>query len=218
MYEKKSLEIAGYRGLPVPNTFFRQQGETDHLGLVLPGQAYTSQAPLLFYPGQMLLSRGADVCLVDYAYDRNPDFGRLLVEEQGRWFFADVDAALQAAAAQRSYYRVTFVGKSLGTLGMGHMLSRAESLAGAYAVWITPLLRIEPLRAQIREWGGLSLFAIGTNDAHYDPKLLEEVRAATDGEAVVVEGGDHILGVGGDVWQSLRALEQVMRAVDAFLP
>ena len=61
MFTPSSLPIAGYRDLPVPNTFVRQPGETDHLALVFPGYSYPCEMPALYYPVSLLLSLGADV-------------------------------------------------------------------------------------------------------------------------------------------------------------
>jgi pimeloyl-ACP methyl ester carboxylesterase len=215
-YSTQTLDIAGYRDEPVPNTLYRQERETQHLAILLPGMSYTCQAPLLFYPARLLGISGADVFFVEYAYNWRPDFLSLPEDERERWLFTDVTAACRAALAQRSYRQVTLVGKSLGTLAMGHLLTCEASLSRARAIWLTPLLPIERLRGEIRRWGGPSLFVIGTADTCYDPDLLREVQSATKGETVVIEGADHILETS-DIWESLRILEQVMRAVQQFL-
>lgn len=217
MFSIESLEIAGYRDEPVPNTFYRQEGETRHLGILLPGIRYTTQAPLLFYPGRLLLASGADVLQVEYAYSQKPEFESLPDARQERWIFADVEAACQVALEQRPYQRLILIGKSLGTLAMGYLLSSDILLDDVRAVWLTPLLRVERLYAEMRQWEGPSLFVIGTEDPHYDPQRLADLQEATGGDTVVVVGGDHILDVRGDLWESLRALEQVMRAIEVFL-
>jgi hypothetical protein len=217
MYQKKQLEIVGYHDEPVPNTFLQQEGEAQHIAVVFPGMGYTCDMPLLYYATEPLLSRGADVLLVEYGYNRRGEFRSASDEEQTRWFIADVTAALRAALAQRPYTRVTLIGKSLGTLALGHLLATEQALENARAVWLTPLLRDERLRGQIRQWGGRSLFAIGSADPHYDTTLVDEVRGATGGEAVVVEGADHSIEFEGDLSRSLEALGTVMRAVEEFV-
>ncbi len=99
---------------------------------------------------------------------------------------------------------------------MGHVLTTDAKLAHAKAVWLTPLLKNERLRAQIKSYGQCSLFVIGTADSHYDPTYLAEVKEATNGEAVVVEGADHSLEIKDNILQSLKALEEVIHGMQTF--
>jgi predicted alpha/beta-hydrolase family hydrolase len=217
MYSFQTLEITGYRGEPVPNTFFRHDQEAEQVAIMLPGIGYTCQMPFLYYPTRLLLARGAEVLWVEYAYSRREDFQALSPSEQERWLLADVTAACRAAIGQHRSEQVLLIGKSLGTIAMGHLLTTEPMVAHARAIWLTPLLRNDRLRAQIQRSGHRSLFVIGTADPHYHAAYLAEVQAATRGETVIIEGGDHSLEVGGDVFASLQAVEQVLRAMEAFL-
>ena len=106
---------------------------------------------------------------------------------------------------------------SLGTLAMGYVLTEDARLSQARCVWLTPLLRNDRLRAQMSRAGGRSLCVIGTADSHYDPAYLEEVRLAPGGESVVIQGADHSLEIEGDTVGSIRAVEQIVRAMQRFL-
>lgn len=213
----ETLDIRGQDDGPVPNTFLRADRETRHLGIILPGMGYGVQAPLLWYPTHMLQAHGADVLLLEYAYSRDKEFAGLSQEDQLKRLNADVDAAVTAGLGRRSYNRVSLIGKSLGTLAMGHLLTTEQVMVETRAVWLTPLLRLEHLVAQIKEWSGPSLFVIGTDDPHYDPALLDEAQAETRGESVVIEGADHAMSVGGDIWKSIDALERVLYGIQGFL-
>jgi predicted alpha/beta-hydrolase family hydrolase len=207
----------GYRDESVPHTFFQRDGETRHVAILLPGLGYTAYMPLLYYPMRLLLALGADVLRVEYAYNRRADYGALSPAEQARCLFSDAVAACRVALAQRPYQQITLVGKSLGTLAMGYLLTIEDALARAQAIWLTPLLWNDMLRTQIQQTSPRSLFAIGTADPHYNPAYLADLQAATGGQAVVIDGANHSLEIESDVMQSLRALTQVMRAVQAFL-
>jgi predicted alpha/beta-hydrolase family hydrolase len=217
MVSPATLNVTGYRDEAVPNTFLRQDGATDHLAILLPGIAYPCDLPLLYYPARLLAARGADVLRVEYAYNRRPDFAALSSAGQAEWLYADTAAACRAGLAQRAYRQITLVGKSLGTLAMGHLLGAVPDLAAARAVWLTPLLRLDHLRAQIAGWGGASLFVIGTADPHYDRDALAEAQAATNGSAVVVADADHSLEIAGDIVRSLQAMIEVVQALERFL-
>jgi hypothetical protein len=43
--------------------------------------------------------------------------------EQAKWISGDVFAICNAALSYRSYPKITLVGKSLGTIAMGHLLA-----------------------------------------------------------------------------------------------
>jgi hypothetical protein len=211
-----SLEITGYRDAPLANTFFRQEGEARRLAIVLPGIGYTADMPVLYYPRALLLEMGADVLAVRYAYNENPEFSRLSGEERMRWVDADVDAASAAGLAQRPYEEITLVGKSLGTLAMAYLLEANDRLAGADCVWLTPVLADDRLRARIGQRRHHALFVIGTADPYYQPAWLDEVRQATGGDAMVVEGADHSLELAGSVDRSLDVMQQLVRTLRAF--
>lgn len=217
MISFKSLSISDYRGEPLSNTFVRQDQAAHQLAVVLPGMGYTAHMPVLYYPTSLLVNRGADVLRVEYDYYRKPAFGEASGAERGRWLFADATAALEAGLAQRSYEQIILVGKSLGTLAMGHLITTDARLAQALCVWLTPLVRNETLRQQIAQAKPRSLFVIGTADSHYDPACLTEVVEATKGQSVVIKGANHSLEIAGSISESLRALERVVQAVDAFL-
>ena len=217
MYSFKTLEIAGYRNGPVPNTFLRQDEAAREIAIVLPGVGYTCHMPLLYYPSQVLLALGMDVLWVEYNYIRRPDYRALSDAEQKQWLFADVTAACQAALAQRSYQQVTLVGKSLGTVAMSHLLATDARFAQSRRVWLTPVLRNDEVLAQIRHSGPRALVAIGTADPFYDPAYLGDLQAAAKSKVVVVDGADHGLEIAGNVWQSLQILERVTRAIQAFV-
>ena len=217
MYSIENLDLSGYRDEKVPNTLFRQEKAAHHLTILLPGLGYTSHMPLLYYPAQIMLSLGADVLRVEYDYNRREDFVSLSGDERRRWLIADVSSACRTIFAEHPYQETTLKGKSLGTLAISHLVTNEEKFRQAKAIWLTPLLRNETLRAQIKQWGQRSLFVIGSADPHYDESLLADMQKATNGETLVIEGGDHSLEIGGDVLQSLQAMERVIRAIQSFV-
>jgi hypothetical protein len=212
-----TLDIRGHRDQAVPNTFFAQDSAADHLAVLFPGLGYTAHMPVLYYPRRLLLDRGVDVLLVEYDYRGRVPFRMPRDPERDGWFFEDVAAACEAGLGQRPYSGVTLVGKSLGTLAMGYLLAEDARLSRTRCVWLTPLLRNDRLRAQMRRAGDRSLSVIGTADSHYDPAYLEELRLAPPGESVVIEDADHSLEIEGDTVGSIRAVEQIVRVMQRFL-
>jgi predicted alpha/beta-hydrolase family hydrolase len=212
-----TLTIQGYSHDLVPNRFLRPEGAINHLAVLLPGFGYTLDMPLFYYAQHLLLDRGWDVLRVEYAYNNHPEFQTLPAPERERWLLADSEAAWRAGLGQRTYQRVVLIGKSLGTRAMGHLLTMADPPPNVGAVWLTPLLGEERLRHQIRQYGGPSLFVIGTADPHFEPVALEQMQVATIGEAVVVRDADHGMDIPGDPIASVRAVERVVEALGRFL-
>ena len=212
-----TLTIHGYRDEAVPNRFLRPEGAIDQLAVLLPGLGYTLDMPLFYYAENLLLERGWDVLRVEYAYNTRPEFQTLPKPERDQWLLADTTAAWRAGLSQRPYERVVLIGKSLGTLAMGHLLTMADPPPGMGAVWLTPLLSQRTAAPADSQYGGPSLFVIGTADPHFDPVVLEQMQVATIGEAVVVRNADHGMDIPGDPIASVRALERVVEALGRFL-
>jgi len=217
MATSTTLTIRGYRDEPVPNRFLRPEGAIDHLAVLLPGLGYTLDMPLFYYAENLLLERGWDVLRVEYAYNKLSEFQTLPKPERDRWLLADATAAWRAGLGQRPYERVVLIGKSLGTLAMGHLLTMADPPPNVGAVWLTPMLSVERLRQQISRYGGPSLFVIGTADPHFEPVVLEKMQVATTGEAVIVKNADHGMDIPGNPVASVRAVERVVEALGRFL-
>lgn len=215
MIQPVSLPIRGYQGRALPNAFLRQPSETDHLGVLLPGYRHTADRADLYYTGRVLLEAGADLLRVDYDYPKT-DFPKRSEAEQGRWIASDVETACEAALSERDYTRITLVGKSLGTLGIAHLLGE-ERFRAAACVWLTPLLNLGWLRERIQSARPRSLFVIGTADRYYDPEVLAQLEKATDGRSLVLEGLNHGLEDPNSVAKSLEALRAIISELAVFV-
>jgi hypothetical protein len=215
MYSFQKLDIPGYRQEPVPHTFFQQHTESQHAVMVFAGQGINCQHPTLYYPTRELLRRGADVLLVDYCL--RPAFPTFSNEELKACIEADTLAAYHTLFQRRTYQRVTLIGKSLGTLAMGYLLTAVPPMPQVQAIWLTPLLKRPEFRAQIRQAHPRSLFIIGTDDPHYDAVELTELEKVTGGETLTIKGAEHLLEVPDGIIASLHAMEQIMQTIQAFL-
>lgn len=220
MYLPRMLHILGHQDEPLPHRFLQREEETNHAVLILPGGEVFAQSPALYYSELECMHRGADILWV--GYNARPQFGSLSLEEKAVWALHDSIAAYQTLLHQRAYTRLTLIAKSLGTLALGHLLTELPPKVPAQAIWLTPLINRQALRAQMYQAAQPSLFVIGTQDPFYDAASVREVqkRSAEYGHMLLIEGADHGLEVGTDgtdMLGSLQVLEQVMRAIQAFL-
>lgn len=216
MVTTTALTITGYHNQLVPHTFVQQERDTQHLAIVFPGWGYTSHMPLLYYPRRLLLDAGADVLRVEYDYTQS-HFLSLPKPEQNQWLFTDVLAAYDVALQQRPYTQLTLIGKSIGTLALGHILTTRPAIDTTRYIWLTPLLRNETLRTQMTNHHHRALFVIGTRDYEYDRELLADVEHATRGESVVIDQANHSLEIEDDLLASLHAMTHVMSAIQRFI-
>lgn len=217
-YKYSSLTIAGFGDRPVPNSFLRQEEPASVLAVEYPGLNYTCDMPLLYYPANLLLQRGADVLQVKTDYT-GAAFQALPAEERLRCVYGDASAALQAGRVQRKYSQVVLIGKSIGTLALAALFSSGAAQE-ALAIWLTPLLRQPFLVEAALTAKAPALFVVGTADHTYDAAALERILAANSAngaEALYVEGGDHRLEVEGDTFRSLRNMDEILRGVERFL-
>ncbi len=217
MFSTGSLKITGFREAPVQNTFFQNEKRTGHVAVVFPGYGYRCFGPVIYYPTLVLLSLGADVLWVEYAYDREPGYQNLRSGDRREWLASDTRAAVDAVLRQRSYERITLVGKSLGTIAMGDILTEDTRLRSAGAIWLTPLLRNPDLRIQLEKLRNPSLFVAGSADSHYDAEFAARIMKKPESRFLLLEGADHGLEVRDDVIQSLQMLRRITEATLEFL-
>ncbi len=210
------LTINGYRGEPVPNHFHRQDADTDHLALVLPGFGYSCDMPLLYFTVNHLLDGGTDVLQVEYQYNERQDYRTLEPHERQRWLQEDVSAAWQAALAQRKYQRFTVIGKSLGTRAMPTLISTEPLLKEACTIWFTPMWQEASVAAWLRRSTQPTLVVIGTADPLYTETLAEEIAANEHCTVTVLPDVDHSLEIPGKIIRSVQSLEHALIAVQGF--
>lgn len=217
MYEEKFLNISGYHGEAVPHKFLQQEIEIGALAIILPGVGYHADLPLLYYPGKIALNLGMDVLRLETAYSQRPAFSHGSPTERTAWLDADTDAAVDAVLEFRTYHQVTFIGKSLGTRAMGHILERERIPIFSNWIWLTPILNDTRLVAQVQKHHPRSFFAIGTADHFFDQEVLNGLVESTSGRSLVIEGADHSLEIPRNIHLSIQALVQVITAIEEFL-
>lgn len=209
------LVVRGHGGEQVRNTFFDIGARNG--AVVFPGTRYTCDMPLLYYATAALISSGYDVLQVHYGYDGEPVAARGGRQEM---FTEDVAAAYDALMANRRYWNVALVGKSIGTIAMGRLLNARRLPQGVRLAWLTPMLNAPELGDAIARLprGSKSIFFTGTADAeHFNPDVAKRI-GATDGCRVsVIDGADHSLELHGGVQGSMDVLKRVAGELLDFL-
>ena len=186
---------------PCPGVVF-DQGATSW-AVLLPGAAYSVQAPLLWFARRAAVDAGRNVLAVVDTFDRSQDAARWVEErtEASLLFIRDRDA------------RPALIAKSLTSLA-----SPIAAREGLPAVWLTPLIAsghelTAPVVAGLRAGSAPRLLIGGTADPSWDASVA---RSLAHAQVLELDGADHGLEVE-DVATSTSNLATVGRAVRAFL-
>ncbi len=217
MVSVEILDIKGSNSRPLKNRLFRQFVETNKVALVFPGLAYNSTMPLLHYSIQAILASGLNVLTVDYDYSNNSEFLKQSAKDQSDWLIKDVEAALRFVTEVEKQEVVCLIGKSLGTLALGHLLETHKELRDAKTIWLTPLIKNPELMEQMLSYMKDAVLVIGTKDSHYDSDIIDRLNISTQLSGIIIDGANHSLEIEGDVTRSLRVLMQIVTILQQFV-
>lgn len=204
--------------LQIPNTYFRQETETKHLAIILPGLNYTCDMPLLYFATQVMLSARADVVQVKYDYSGTSSGGSAstLTEKYGA-MREDVSLISRLALEYRSYQQLTVIGKSLGTLAIPYLLQAGLTIQPTTCIFLTPILNELLPSVELVRKCPKTFFAIGTKDPYYDPGLVSEFRTMHPDNFMVVEGVNHSMEFESKPIQSLQVLNTIVDRMQRFI-
>lgn len=178
---------------------------TKSWAIVLPGAAYSAQAPLLWYARRAVLEAGLNVLVVTDVFDHQSDDPMQWVKERG-------EATLSHVRADDP--QPLLIAKSLTSLA-----ARLAAAEGLRAIWLTPLIADQgtavaaDVVAGLRSGTGPRLLIGGSDDPSWDPGIASTLSNA---EILELAGADHSLEAPGDVALSLNYLKRVTDAVSRF--
>jgi hypothetical protein len=180
-----------------PGEALLHKGDPDRCAVVLPGVAYFSQAPLLWFAREAAQGQGWSVLeLTERAPAR---------EDPVAWMRDRAGRTLEAAG--ESARTVAVIGKSLAS-------TAADLAAERPAVWLTPLLNRPEVVDALEASGALALIV----GSPADPAWGDGEVPRRDGlEVLELDGLDHSLQVEGDPVASLDVLAQVTSRVGEFI-
>ncbi|WP_226345916.1 hypothetical protein [Agilicoccus flavus] len=172
------------------------EGDPRRVATILPGRGYTPDGPLLHYTRRVLHDRGWTVR--EHWWER----GAATTLDEAR------DEATDVVKGAHAHGLHLVVGKSLGSLAAPVVVDH-----GLPAIWLTPLLREDVVRAAILATLEPTLVVGGTGDASWD----REVAAASHAQVHEVKGADHSLEIPGSSDDSVKILRRILRRIDDFV-
>lgn len=163
--------------------------------VVLPGGAYSVQAPLLYWSIELLLQRGWRVLEVEWP----PSMSTSAEPRDG------VEEELEAVTATIGGAPHLVVAKSLGSYGLPWSVRN-----GVCGVWLTPVLTDAALHAALAQAGSSHLAIGGSEDPMWAPAATLTAQAALH----TVAGADHGILIPHD-WEESMKRQQALMAVIA---
>lgn len=184
---------------------------TGHVAFVLPGRGYGPLGPAIRLPRLAVEQSGAQS--VDIRYRVLPDD-----DDPESWatLQRDVRDQIGLALTESEPTRVTFIAKSLGTVLLAGLPALPSLPSSVRAVWLTPILGREPVRAGIVAKSWPSLLVGGQADPFHEPGHHDAVAGAISAESLVLPGADHLLEVPGDVMATMAGFRLLTERVLAF--
>ena len=178
-----------------PGEALLHEGDPGRCAVILPGVAYFSQAPLLWFAREAAQAAGWSVLELTERAPRD--------EEPFAWMRDRAGRAIDEAAAGI----VAVVGKSLASAAAPLVAER-----GLPAVWLTPLLNRPEVASALAAAPGPALLVGSPADPTWG-----EGAVPSGPEVLELDGLDHSLQVDGDPMASLDVLRRVTERIGQFL-
>lgn len=169
------------------------------VAVIVPGAGYKAEAPLLYWPAELLKDRGWHVRAIRWTDDDDPG------DDPHGLTARAVEQALAEAphAGQR-----LIVAKSFGTFAIPW-----ADAANVPGIWLTPILTDAAIRNTLSGSRKADLLIGGSRDNFWDTAGL----SGTAGSFVEIDDADHSLQVPND-WRASQAVQaQAFTAVERFV-
>jgi hypothetical protein len=203
------LNFAGPSG-PIPASLISTQQSTNETAVVLPGAGYPCTMPLLYYSIDALILKGYQVLAINKVYADDSKWLQYKTIESALKYVEDdtLDLFTQISSQFSNQVKV-LLGRSLGTFQMARVLE-LRIVGPRQVVWQTPSLHDKwPV---IKSCGVLGFGIIGTLDQRYEAAINHLPQ-----ESIIIEGADHAMESPGNVIQSIKNVEKVIKATSDWL-
>ena len=197
----ENLEFKSKLGKSSIYTYRHHPGGSKYLAVLLPGQAYFKDAPLMWYTALAAFQAGADTLSVEYGYQANRiplDQAKLKITVQ------ELESSLNEFLSEHTYDFVIMISKSIGTQ-IASQLGEIGHLKIWRHIFLTPLRSTIDFMRNANEM----LVMVGESDPIFSADDLRTIKSMKNVEVLSIPGADHIMEIRGDYGASLRVLENV---------
>lgn len=199
----------------VTDELLTKNGNT--LIIVLAGFGYTINHPLLYYVKNIAKELKCDYLGIDFDYKNNPLFLQKLENDKDVYFEEDnVLVKEYTKDKSKTYQRIVFIGKSMGTSIIKRLVDDIELLNKSALVLMTPGTEWSSIIEKIVTINNPILVIGGLGDVNYRVEGLEKIYTMENIKVLELKDTNHALETG-NVDQDLEILNRVISAIKEFI-
>jgi hypothetical protein len=202
---EKNIQMKSYWNVSWENKYIEQNSEI--LGIILPGQNYTNENPLMYYSDKIALEAGLDVLCIDYGFQiSHKDFN---VETEFDILVREVEQ-IAKDCVNKKYKKIVFIGKSMGTI-IQNRLSKIFIDFEQLHIYLTPVDKTFEYMVNYP-----CLVITGTDDRKINNLNMSIIKNSKNIELIKIDGGNHRLECL-EVSKSIEMLETTMASLKSFI-
>ncbi len=207
MIKETYIEQESFYGCLTKSLLLTHDPKSNSLVVLFPGNKYPVDMPILYYANMATLLKGCDVLGLEYGFYRaNKAFA-----------FEDFDKVVNEITkiinmvTLKSYSRVYFISKSLGTLFAGEISNQMV----AYDIknlFLTPIEKTVPYMINTN-----CISVTGSNDKAFPISCLDFVINKTKSEIIVIDDANHSLETDTSTSVNLEILKRIVKICEDFV-
>jgi len=195
----KNIQLESHWNVFWENKYIEQNNET--LVIILPGQNYTNEKPLMYYSYKIALEAGLDILCVDYGFQiLHKDFN---IETEFDILVGEVEQIAKECLSA-NYKKIIFIGKSLGTI-IKNRLSKIFIDFEQLHVYLTPVDKTFEHMVNYP-----CLVITGADDKKINSLNMSLIDNSTNIELIKIDGGNHRL----ECLDALKSIEMLNIAME----
>lgn len=205
----QNLEFESKLGKPSVYTYRSHPEGARTLAIILPGQAYYKDAPLMWYSALAAFQAGADTLNVEYGYQAN----RIAMNRTNHQLALDeLKDSLSEFLSEHGYENIIMISKSIGTQFASQIGRMGKQLVKNH-IFLTPLNST----IEFMKNAGKMLVLVGEKDPLFEKDDILSIKALNNVEIITFPGADHLMEIQGDFNASLKVLEIVTEKCHDFI-
>ncbi len=205
----EELEFKSKLGRPAVYTYRFHEDKTRNLVILLPGQAYYKDAPLMWYSAMAAFQAGADTLNVEYGFHANKD---LQPGSDEKSTLEELRSALQNFLSTHQYETIIMISKSVGT----HFASEIGKIGNhdiKRHIFLTPLKDTIAFMQRSQE----ILVMVGEKDPLFREDDIRTVKEMANVQLITFPEANHLMEVKDNYGASIKIIEQVAQNCEAFV-